>query len=171
MTTTSRRVPFTGVRIVREIPKPYDAVLASLGAQMGQASIPEVVALAASAPDEAAYAREVGARFAGPSGFMRFAEIDHGGWISRFGIERRTVRWIFGNPAIAITMIRHDITAGLFVPIELLVTEAETREGVTLTYVLPSSLIAIDPANVELKRAAEALDDKVAALIEAVVAD
>ena len=35
------------------------------------------------------------------------------------------MRWIFGNPLIAITMIRHDLTAGLFAPVEILVTEAE----------------------------------------------
>jgi len=45
---------------------------------------------------------------------MLFHEIDHGGWLSKFGINRRMVRWIFGNPLIAITMIRHDLTAGLF---------------------------------------------------------
>jgi Domain of unknown function DUF302 len=45
------------------------------------------------------------------------------------------VRWIFGNPLIAITMIRHDLTAGLFAPVEILVTEAEDGLGTTITYV------------------------------------
>ena len=34
-----------------------------------------------------------------------------------------------GNPLIAITMIRHDITAGLFAPVEILVTEKDERSG------------------------------------------
>jgi uncharacterized protein (DUF302 family) len=65
-------------------------------------------------------------RFVGESGFMLFYEIDHGGWLPRFGINPRTVRWVLGNPLIAITMIRHDITAGLFAPVEFLVTEKES---------------------------------------------
>ena len=35
------------------------------------------------------------------SGFMLFAEIDHGGWLPKFGIKQRTVRWILGNPIYA----------------------------------------------------------------------
>jgi hypothetical protein len=45
-----------------------------------------------------------------------------------FGINRRTVRWILGNPLIA-TAIRLDITAGLFAPVEVLVTEKGNRSG------------------------------------------
>jgi uncharacterized protein (DUF302 family) len=62
---------------------------------------------------------------------MLFAEIDHGGWLPKFGIKQRTVRWILGNPLYAVTMIRHDITAGLFAPVELLVTENIDRAGTT----------------------------------------
>ena len=36
----------------------------------------------------------------------------HGSWLPKFGINQRTVRWIISNPLYAITMIRHDITAG-----------------------------------------------------------
>jgi hypothetical protein len=81
---------------------------------MGNASAPEVVALAKEAITQAEYVQKVEERFVGESGFMLFYEIDHGGWLPRFGINRRTVRWILGNPLIAITMIRHNITAGLF---------------------------------------------------------
>jgi hypothetical protein len=75
---------------------------------MGDASVPEVVALAKGAITQAAYIQKVEERFGGESGFMLFHEIDHGGWLPRFGINRRIVRWILGNPLIAITMIRHD---------------------------------------------------------------
>ncbi len=49
--------------------------------------------------------------------------------------------WIIGNPLYAITMIRYDITAGLFAPVELLVTENIEGAGATVTYVTPSTLI------------------------------
>jgi uncharacterized protein (DUF302 family) len=79
---------------------------------------------------------EVTRRYVGRSGFMLFAEIDHGGWLPVFGIRRRTVRVILGNPLIAVTM-----TAGLFAPVELLITEHEDGRGTNVVYVRPSSLI------------------------------
>lgn len=112
-----------------------------------------------------AFEREVERRFVGESGFMKFGEIDHGSWLGMYGIHRRSVRWIFGNPLIAVTMIRHDISAGLFVPVEMLITEAEDGMGATLTYLLPSSLMVIED-NQPLRAAAEALDKKVATLVE-----
>lgn len=42
---------------------------------------------------------------------------------------RRVTRIIFGNPQIAITMLRHDVAAGLFVPVEVLIIEREGGEG------------------------------------------
>jgi hypothetical protein len=98
---------------------------------------------------------------------MLFSEVDHGGWIARFGIHRRLLRWILGNPLIAITMIRQDISAGLFVPIELLLAESEDGERATLTYVLPSSLIAIEPGPSPLREAAEVPDAKFESLVAA----
>jgi len=38
-------------------------------------------------------------------------------------------------------MIRHDLEAALFAPVELLLVEDENREGVTVIYDLPSSLM------------------------------
>ena len=63
---------------------------------------------------------------------------------------------------IAITMIQQDISARLFVPIELLLTESEDGERATFTYVLPSSLIAIEPGPSPLREVAEVLDAKFA---------
>jgi hypothetical protein len=81
---------------------------------MGTTNVSQIVALAQGPISQDEYIRQVEERFVGSSGFMLFNEIDHGGWLAKFGIDRRTVRWILGNPLIAITMIRHDITAGLF---------------------------------------------------------
>ncbi len=58
---------------------------------------------------------------------------------------------------------RHDPTAGLFVPIELLFNESPDG-GCAVTYVVPSSLIAIDD-NAPLLAAAKRLDDKLEALM------
>jgi len=100
---------------------------------------------------------------------MLFHEIDHGGWLSKFGIRWRMVRWILDNPLIAITMIRHDLSAGLFAPVEILVTEAEDGLGTTITYVRPSSLM-VTGNNPPLMQAAAELDKKLDELISGVVA-
>jgi hypothetical protein len=95
---------------------------------------------------------------------MLFFEMNHGGWIERFGIKRKLVRWIFGNPLIAITMLRHDLSAGLFVPVELLLMEQADGRGSVIVYVRPSSLISVGE-DAGLRAAAEALDLKVEALV------
>ena len=103
----------------------------------------------------------------GESDFMLFHEINHGEWLPIFGIQRKMVRWILGNPLIAITMIRHDITAGLFAPVEVLLVENESGNGSTVIYDLPSSLIVIEhhPALLE---AARVLDQKLERLVSRV---
>jgi uncharacterized protein (DUF302 family) len=156
--------PFEGIRIEVDTSTSFGEVLSRLRELMGNTNVPEVVALAKAATTETEYVQAVEERFVGASGFMLFYEIDHGGWLSRFGINRRVVRWILGNPLIAITMIRHDVAAGLFAPVEILVTENEDGQGAKITYVQPSSLMLIEE-NPPLREAATALDAKLAALI------
>ena len=154
---------FTGTRVVVHTSRAYDDVLDNLRSLMGASTIGEVVALAKQPITEAKFAREVEDRV-GESGFILFAEIDHGGWLPKFGIKQRAVRWILGNPLYAITMIRHDITAGLFAPVELLVTENIDRAGAKVTFVKPSSLMVIE-TNPPLLAAAQALDGKLLELV------
>jgi hypothetical protein len=77
----------------------------------------------------------------GPSEFTLFHEINHSQWLPIFGITRRVLRLIFGNPIIAFSMMRDDLTAGLFA----------------------SSLVAA--ANPSRLPAARQLDSELAALI------
>src|ERR1700739_3095737 len=87
---TLTRRPFQGVRIEVETPLSYDEVLARLRRLTGHASAGEIVGLARQADTADDYAREV-ERFVGESGFILFAEIDHGAWIGKFGIHRRSL--------------------------------------------------------------------------------
>lgn len=91
--------------------------------------------------------------------FMLFFEFDQGIWLPAFGINRKVMRWVMGNPFIAISMMRHDISAGLFTPVELLLFENEADSGCTVIYDLPSSMIALDD-NQDLLNAAHVLDQK-----------
>ncbi|OBJ68974.1 DUF302 domain-containing protein [Mycobacterium colombiense] len=156
---------FDGVRVRYDSAKSYDELRAGLFADIGEQPVP-INDIATSTGDWQPYQERVESHV-GPSGFMLFGLVDHGAWISKAGIERKALRVILGNPLIAITMLRHDVTAGLFAPVELLLLEEGS--GSSLTYVKPSSLMVVE-ANPELLSAAEKLDAKLAALAEKVTA-
>jgi len=157
---------FDGVRVRYDSSKGYDELLASLLADIGERPVP-INDFATAADSWQSYQQRVEPHV-GPSGFMLFGLLDHGAWITKAGIDRKVLRVILGNPLIAITMLRHDVTAGLFAPVELLlVDEGDGRSS--LTYIKPSSLMVVDD-NPELLSAAQALDAKLAVLAEKVTA-
>jgi uncharacterized protein (DUF302 family) len=151
---------FDGVRVRYDSAKSYDELVAALLADIGEKPVP-IDDFPATFDTWESYQREVQSHV-GPSGFMLFGLFDHGVWIAKAGIERKALRVILGNPLIAITMLRHDVTAGLFAPVELLILD-EPNGGSSLTYVKPSSLMVVEP-NDELLSAAAELDAKLAAL-------
>ena len=158
-------IHFDGVRVRYDSAKSYDELLAALLGDIGKKPIP-INDIATSTDGWESYRERVDSHI-GPSGFVLFGLVDHGAWITRAGIDRKVTRVILGNPLIAITMLRHDLTAGLFAPVELLITDEGA--GSSLTYVKPSSLMVVQP-NPELLSAAQALDAKLATLAEKVAA-
>ena len=158
---------FEGARIRFDSPLGFDRVLERLRAAITALPLAEFNKAVAASNSQEAFEAAMGRRV-GASGFMLFGEIDHGAWIAKYGIRRRALRWIFGNPLIAITMLRHNLQAGLFVPIELLLLETEDQRRCSATYVRPSSLIAINQEP-ELLAAAQALDAKAHAYVAAAV--
>jgi uncharacterized protein (DUF302 family) len=160
-------IPFDGVRRRYASTKSFDDLVAAILDDIGHEPVPidDIGKRFASWED---YEHEV-RTYVGPSGFMLFGSLNHGGWIGKAGIHRKVLRLIVGNPLIAITMIRHDVTAGLFAPVELLVTE-EDNDTSALIYVVPSSLMVVEP-NPPLLSAAQDLDAKLAALAAKVTAD
>jgi uncharacterized protein (DUF302 family) len=150
---------FKGLRIQVESDHGFEEVVRRLHEQTGRTTIGEIGAIAETASSSADFHKDVTQRLVGPSGFMIFTEFDHGGWISRYGINRRVLRVILGNPLIAITLMRHDISAGLFAPVEILLVENEPGLGCTVHYVRPSTLMLID-GNAALASAASELDRK-----------
>jgi uncharacterized protein (DUF302 family) len=164
-TAVAHETRFDGVRVRYESAKSYDELLAALLADIGDQPVPiNEIATASGGWQE--YQERVESHV-GPSGFMLFSLLDHGAWVTKAGIDRKVMRVILGNPLIAITMLRHDVSAGLFAPVELLVMDQGT--GSSLTYVKPSSLMVVEH-NPELLSAAEELDAKLAALAEKVTA-
>lgn len=154
---------FAGVRLRYTSTKSYHELVAALLADIGEKPVP-INDVATATDDWDSYRAEVES-YVGPSGFMLFGLIDHGAWIVKAGVSRKAVRVVLGNPLIAITMLRHDVTAGLFAPVELLLVDEGT--GSSLTYVRPSSLMVVE-GNPQLLSAAQQLDAKLAVLAEQV---
>jgi uncharacterized protein (DUF302 family) len=161
-----QEIRFDGVRVRYDSAKSYDELVAALLADIGERPV-SLDELVTSSTSWESYQRQVEPHV-GPSGFMLFKLFDHGAWITLAGIDRKVLRVVLGNPLIAITMLRHDVTAGLFAPVEvLLVDEGEGRSS--LIYVKPSSLMVVEH-NPELLSAAKELDTKLAALAAKVTA-
>lgn len=160
---------FEGIRVEVETSRSFDEVTRRLRDATGEATLQDMIRVAHEVENGDEYDRIINERYAKPSGFIRFAEVNHGAWLSLYGIHRRTVRWILGNPTLAVTMIRHDPDAGLFVPVELLLTEQP--RGTSVLYVRPSSLIALETASAQLRDAVRVLDQKLSALVDEITRD
>lgn len=131
------------------------------------------------------------------SGFALFAEFNHGRWIQFFpALETRPLmtsgaeppqdtpgsqgseaagihsgkglmRFIFGNPLVAITMLKHDVEAGLHVPVECCFVEQDDGSTKLIT-LLPLGLIAGHAQglrNQNLREAVGRLEDMVLRLV------
>lgn len=111
-------------RVRLDSARSFDEVRAALKFHLGTTRLQEVFDHARAVRNAEEF-EQVLKPFIGDGGFMLFLELDHSGWLPLYGITRRATRLIFGNPLIAITMIRHDIEASLFAPVELLLFEGE----------------------------------------------
>ena len=167
MAGSTTEIAFQGLRRRFDSPKSFDDLVNALLADVGSTPVP-INDFAVQFESWETYQHEVQLHV-GPSGFMLFALLNHGAWIKKAGIERKVFRVVIGNPLIAITMLRHDVTAALFAPVELLITEEENGTS-ALTYVVPSSLMVVEP-NEPLRAAASDLDAKLAALATKVSTD
>src|SRR5206468_11689221 len=99
----------------------------------------------------------------GSSGFMRFLTVNHGAWLARIGLNAKARLYTIGNPLIARTMLKHDMAAGLNVPVRLMIYEDAVSRTTRLAYDLPSSLMS-GLQNEKVSSAAKNLDAKLIAL-------
>jgi uncharacterized protein (DUF302 family) len=161
MTTSNpREIPFNGVRLRFDSKKRFDELVSALLADVGEKPL-MIDDLPAKFESWESYKAEVESHV-GPSGFILFALMNHGAWIKKVQIRKKVLRVVIGNPLLAITMLRHDLTAGLFAPVELILIEEDDDES-SLTYVRPSSLMVVEK-NEPLLAAAKKLDAKLQAL-------
>jgi uncharacterized protein (DUF302 family) len=129
---------FVVSHVLVETDKTFAEVTKDFESQLGRFDPAVTQALKPGSIDAEAVRGRIEA-MAGPSGLMLFGTTDHGALLSLLGEPRRAVQYTVGNPLVAIEMTRHDLGAGLYAPLRVLISETEAG-GSRLEYDLPSSL-------------------------------
>ncbi|WP_247401039.1 MULTISPECIES: DUF302 domain-containing protein [unclassified Bradyrhizobium] len=70
-----------------------------------------------------------------------FGQRDHGALLAIAGLTRRSIQFDIGNPLTASKMTRHQLSAGLYAPISVLLREDDDG-GVAFEYDRPASVSA-----------------------------
>jgi uncharacterized protein (DUF302 family) len=150
-----RHREFRTTRPFEEVITAFETVVGSLE-DVGWRSIRE------PAKDVADFERRVRETL-GPSDFTRFLTVDHGEWLTFLGRPAKARMYTIGNPLIAITMLQHDIAAGLNVPVRVMIYCEESDGTTRFVYDEPSTLMS-GLHNRDVTAAAEKLDAKLAVL-------
>ena len=153
------RIQVDHVQVVTD--KPFDTVSKAFEQQLGQFNPAAYKSLAEGADVEKVRAKIEA--MVGPSGFMLFKTSDHGALLRLAGQKKKAVQYLVGNPLFAIQMTQHDIRAGLYAPLRVLIYESE--QGKTcVEYDKPSSLFG-QFENAKVTDVATLLDQKLAKLV------
>jgi uncharacterized protein (DUF302 family) len=148
-----------------EADKPFEEVAQAFERQLGRFDPDVYQSLAASGGTEGV--RPKIEAMAGPSGFILFGTQDHGALLRLAGQKRKGVQYVVGNPLFALQMTQHNIRAGLYAPLRVLVYE-DDRGKTCLEYDKPSSLFGQFNDH-RIAPVASMLDRKLEALVAAAV--
>jgi uncharacterized protein (DUF302 family) len=153
------RITVDHVRVVAD--EPFDRVVKAFEQQVGQFN-PEVYKSLGAGEDAEKVRAKIEA-MVGPSGFMLFRTSDHGALLRLAGQKKKAIQYLLGNPLFAIQMTQHDIRAGLYAPLRVLIYENE--HGKTcVEYDKPSSLFG-QFGNEKVTGVATMLDRKLEQLV------
>ena len=153
------RVTIEHIRAVAD--KPFDKATKAFEQQLGQFD-PEVYKSLAAGEDVEKVRKKIEA-MTGPSGFMLFRTSDHGSLLRLAGQKQKALQYLVGNPLFAMQMTQHDIRAGLYAPLRVLIYENE--EGKTcVEYDRASSLFG-QFGNAKVTEVANMLDRKMERLV------
>ncbi|RDX52440.1 hypothetical protein OH76DRAFT_157358 [Lentinus brumalis] len=109
--------------------------------------------------------------------FVYFAETAYHRFLNAyFGTTStpQTYVYVFGNPLIAQSMLKHDLTGALHVPLSVLITEKADGTGTKIVYDDPTSTIPVPasqggPVNADLQAATDQLTQKLEKLLQTVL--
>jgi uncharacterized protein (DUF302 family) len=149
--------------------RPFDAVVASLKAGVGQL---DLAAFAGASKSQGTFAEleQVINRNMGKTGLMLFLEFDHGAVVRKeTGLEKpKIVRLVIGNPLVMKEMAKHVPEAGSYAPVTVLVDDR--GDGVHLSYDRMASFLA-PYENLDALEVARDLDANVEKLLSDAAAE
>ena len=154
---------FTVDHVRRTTDKRFGDVTTAFERQLGRFEPGVYQALTAGGDAEGARARIEA--MAGPSGFMLFGTQDHGSLLRLAGQKRKAVQYVVGNPLFALQMTQHDIRAGLYAPLRVLIYE-DGQGKTCVEYDRPSSLFG-QFGDDRIRPTATMLDRKLESLVSA----
>jgi uncharacterized protein (DUF302 family) len=146
-----------------ETDKPFEEVARAFEQQLGRFD-PDVARRQIAGGDVEQASATIAA-MAGPSGFMLFGTQDHGALLRLAGIQGKAIQYVVGNPLFALQMTQHDVRAGLYAPLRVLIYENEAGKT-CVEYDRPSSLFG-QFGNAKIATVANMLDWKLEALVTA----
>jgi uncharacterized protein (DUF302 family) len=141
--------------------RPFPDVVAAIESAVGHPDMSRFGESVAAAKSWAQLEAVVNAAI-GPSGFMEFTRIEHGGFLEKAGLPSRIVRFILGNPLIMRQMVEHVPDAGSYAPVTVLVDQR--GDGVHISYDKMAGYLA-HYGNLAALEVAHALDAKVETLL------
>jgi uncharacterized protein (DUF302 family) len=156
--------PVTHLRFVTDLP--FDEVDASFRRQLGVLDATTLQGLFSGTLPMAAVAARL-ETISGPTGLCLFGSFDHGRALALDRRPARVVQHLVGNPLVAEKMTRHDLRAGLYAPLRVLIW-VDTDNRTLVEYDLPSSLFG-QLGNAQVDAVAAELDRKLEAVVKAAV--
>ncbi|KAK7692983.1 hypothetical protein QCA50_004624 [Cerrena zonata] len=163
---TARRVTFTSSKHIKDVIVLLDLEVNRKGSGL------EVWKLLNSVEDKKSLEEGMLKMTEGTRDFIFFSAGSHSKWLNIYFEGKRTFPeahvYTIGNPLIAQTILQHSLGTGLHIPPKILIEEIEGGGGTRITYDSAASTMFSD-GNEELKKATEALDDKLERLIRRVL--
>lgn len=153
------------VRVTINAEVAFDSFVKSFQQRLGKFDQAAVAALIGQ-PREAAAALK---GMEGDQGLMIFFTLDHGRALNMVGKSQKAIRFILGNPLVAIQMTQHDIRAGQYVPLTVIAYEDEENR-LHIEYDQPSSILGVCE-NAAIDETARDLDRKLLLVVEHAIKD
>jgi uncharacterized protein (DUF302 family)/GNAT superfamily N-acetyltransferase len=119
---TMETATFTGTHVTVPSSKPYEQVIRALESVLGEGNSRSFTEMVGATATWDEFVRGTEQRV-GKSGFVIFAQIDHGAWMSRVPHDMKGKLYVIGNPLIAKQMLEHVPEVGLYVPVRIYVHE------------------------------------------------